>query len=220
MAGMAYLKVFFDWLGPLEQLNDEEAGRLFRAALLYARDGIDVPLSGNERFVFSLLRAQIDRDKASWKAKSEILSEAGKRGAAARWDNSQAKPGQAKDGQAKSNIARYGLNSQEKEKDQDKDQEKKNTQYNSADAQLSPVVRYFFQRYEQHTREKHPFVSQEKLEEIQKVLEENDADEYFVDEYFGDEEHRGLCGDSDCRIYHFASPVVLQLCEARIMSGY
>ena len=127
MAGMAYLKVFFDWLGPLEQLNDEEAGRLFRAALLYARDGIDVPLSGNERFVFSLLRAQIDRDKASWKAKSEILSEAGKRGAAARWDNSQAKPGQAKDGQAKSNIARYGLNSQEKEKekDQDKDQEGK-----------------------------------------------------------------------------------------------
>ena len=95
--------------------------------------------------------------------------------------------------------------------------ERNNTQYNSADAQLSPVVRYFFQRYEQHTGEKHPFVSQERLEEIQKVLEENDADEYFVDEYFGDEEHRGLCGDSDCRIYHFASPVVLKFCEARIM---
>lgn len=126
MAEMVYLKAFYDWLIPMDLLSDEEVGRLFRAALLYARDGVEITLSDKERLVFASWRAQIDRDKAAWKTKSESLSKAGKRGASARWDNGKANPSMARNGQAIPSQARHGLNGQDKDKEKDKEKDKDN----------------------------------------------------------------------------------------------
>lgn len=142
MAEMVYLKAFYDWLIPMDLLSDEEVGRLFRAALLYARDGVEITLSDKERLVFASWRSQIDRDKAAWKAKSESLSKAGKRGASARWDNGKAKPSMARNGQAIPSQARHGLNGQEKDKKKDKEKDKDNKVFctEPQSASVPPVV--------------------------------------------------------------------------------
>lgn len=115
---LTYIKVFVDYLDAIELLGDAERGRLFTALLEYGRTGVAPQLGGNERFLFPMMRAQIDRDKASLEAESSTYSEAGKKGAKARWQghkkdslDSQAKPGHKKDGQ------------DGKDKDKDKDKE-------------------------------------------------------------------------------------------------
>ena len=117
---LTYIKVFVDYLDAIELLGDAERGRLFTALLEYGRTGVAPQLGGNERFLFPMMRAQIDRDKASLEAESSTYSEAGKKGAKARWQghkkdglDSQAKPGHKKDGQ----------NGKDKEEDKDKDKE-------------------------------------------------------------------------------------------------
>ena len=121
---LTYIKVFVDYLDAIEPLGDAERGRLFTALLEYGRTGVAPQLDGDERFLFPLMRAQIDRDKASLEAESSTYSEAGKKGAKARWQghkkdglDSQAKPGHKKDGQ----------DGKEEDKDKDKDKEKENT---------------------------------------------------------------------------------------------
>ena len=117
---LTYIKVFVDYLDAIELLGDAERGRLFTALLEYGRTGVAPQLGGNERFLFPMMRAQIDRDKASLEAESSAYSEAGKKGAKARWQghkkdglDSQAKPGHKKDGQ----------DGKDKEEDKDKDKE-------------------------------------------------------------------------------------------------
>ena len=117
---LTYIKVFVDYLDAIELLGDAERGRLFTALLEYGRTGVAPQLGGNERFLFPMMRAQIDRDKASLEAESSTYSEAGKKGAKARWQghkkdglDSQAKPGHKKD----------GLDGKDKEEDKDKDKE-------------------------------------------------------------------------------------------------
>lgn len=59
---MTYCKLFFDYLDAIELLGDAERGRLFTALLEYGRTGEAPQLGGNERFIFPMMKAQIDRD--------------------------------------------------------------------------------------------------------------------------------------------------------------
>lgn len=118
---LTYLKVFVDYLDAIEPLGDAERGRLFTALLEYGRTGVAPQLGGNERFLFPMMKAQIDRDKATMEAESSTFSEAGKKGAKARWQgykkdslDSQAKPGHKND----------GLDGKEEDKDKDKEEDK------------------------------------------------------------------------------------------------
>ena len=99
------------------------------------------------------------------------------------------------------------------------EKEIKNTEYINADALTESVVPYFFRSYEDYTGHPHPSVHPDKLQEVLSTLTEYDADQDFVDAYFGDEAHKGLCGDSDCNIFHFASPAVLELLYSRVYGG-
>ena len=65
MAEITYIKVFVDSLDAIEPLGDAERGRLFTSLLTYARSGKVPQLNGNERFLFPMMRAQIDRDVLS-----------------------------------------------------------------------------------------------------------------------------------------------------------
>ena len=118
MAEMVYLKAFFDWLTPLELLTDEEAGRLFRAALLYAKDGEEVPLSDRERLVFVSWMAQIDRDREQYSSLCENRAKAGRKGASARWKQ------HGKDSKSHSCQVKNGKCGKEKDKEKEIEKEK------------------------------------------------------------------------------------------------
>ena len=69
-----YIPLFFDWLDSTEGLSDTEKGRLVDAMVIYAIGGDwQDRIRGNEKFVFNVMKGQIDRHLA----RSKKLSESG-----------------------------------------------------------------------------------------------------------------------------------------------
>lgn len=95
-----YAALPYDYLEEMEALNDAEFGRLTRALLAYSMTGEKIALCGNERFYAKRVMAQEDRFKASYEDVSTARSEAGKAGAAARWQNGKGISANGKDGTA------------------------------------------------------------------------------------------------------------------------
>lgn len=77
-----YFCAYHSYLKSVEPLNDAERGRLFTACLEYSMTGKAPDLRGNERFVFPMIREQIDRDTEKYNAFSKKQSENIKK----RWD--------------------------------------------------------------------------------------------------------------------------------------
>jgi len=75
-----YMALYHDYLNALEPLDDAERGRLITACLLYSKSGTVMELAGNERYLFPMLRAAIDRDKIAYEEKCRENAENGKRG--------------------------------------------------------------------------------------------------------------------------------------------
>jgi hypothetical protein len=67
-----YLKVFTDFADKMDMLGDAERGRLFTAMLEYARTGEAPDLRGNERFLWSSVKSDIDRQADSYNNICEI----------------------------------------------------------------------------------------------------------------------------------------------------
>lgn len=65
----AFLKVYFDFDERTDELSDAERARLLLAMYYYAKTGEKKPMSGNERFLFSTFKGEIDRDIANYNAK-------------------------------------------------------------------------------------------------------------------------------------------------------
>lgn len=82
-----YAALPYDYLEEMDALNDAEFGRLTRALLVYSMTGEQIALCGNERFFVKRMMAQEDRFKANYDDIATTRSEAGKAGAAARWQN-------------------------------------------------------------------------------------------------------------------------------------
>lgn len=82
-----YAALPYEYLEEMDALNDAEFGRLTRALLVYSMTGEQIALCGNERFFVKRMMAQEDRFKASYDDIATTRSEAGKAGAAARWQN-------------------------------------------------------------------------------------------------------------------------------------
>jgi len=64
-----YFPMYHGYLDTIEALGDAERGRLFTACLQYSKTGTVPELSGNERYVWPGIRAQIDRDNANYEVK-------------------------------------------------------------------------------------------------------------------------------------------------------
>lgn len=72
----------------IEQLSDEDAGKLFKAIYDY-NCGYEIKIDGMLKIVFTQFKIFIDKDNKSWQEEKEKRSEAGKKGMASRWnDNS------------------------------------------------------------------------------------------------------------------------------------
>ena len=108
---MKYLKVFTDFLEVTEGLGDAGMGRLFRAMLRYAQDGTEPRLRGKEAVAWAVARQSIDRETAAYETKAEANRQAGRKGAAARWQKGE-------------RHVSDGENSQDKDNDKEKDKEK------------------------------------------------------------------------------------------------
>lgn len=88
---------------------------------------------------------------------------------------------------------------------------------NAKDAVIkqTDTISFFKKRYEERTGKQHPAIPFRELAKTSQTLEEFGANKSFVNSYFGDNLHKGLCGDSDCNIKHFASPGVLDILSRR-----
>ena len=116
-----YFCAYHSYLDALEPLTDAERGRLFVACLEYSKSGTTRHLSGNERFLFPMMRAQIDRDNETYKNKCKKQSD----NANKRWDKNDANDAMAYDGMP--NMPpheNYANDAKEKEKEKEKAKEK------------------------------------------------------------------------------------------------
>ena len=66
---LSFIKVYFDFEERTEMLNEVEQGRLLLTMLRYAQGKTLPELKGNERFLFPVFKADLDRDAASYSAK-------------------------------------------------------------------------------------------------------------------------------------------------------
>lgn len=80
MADMKYIMLYLDSLPTLHEMQFDEVGRLVIALMEYAATGETSVQLGGERYAFSLLRAQLDRDAESYARKLESCRENGKKG--------------------------------------------------------------------------------------------------------------------------------------------
>ena len=118
MADVTYIKLFVDYLDAIEPLGDAERGRLFTSLLEYARTGEAPQLGGNERFLFPMMRAQIDRDNAAMAGLSAARSRAGKSGVEAKQANAKL----AKQNEQMPDLLSKSSYDKDKDKDKDKDE--------------------------------------------------------------------------------------------------
>ena len=73
---MKTLKIDTAFLETTKELSDVEFGRLFRGMLKYAFSDADVRLCGNERFFWSGVKADIDRQLKAYSARAANMSKA------------------------------------------------------------------------------------------------------------------------------------------------
>ena len=109
------MKLFVDYLDAVEPLGDAERGRLFTALMKYARTGEAPQLGGNERFLFPMMRAQVDRDKAEYQGFCEKQAEKGKKGG---------RPKSPKTPRAPEKATGFFKTQKSQDKEKDKDEDK------------------------------------------------------------------------------------------------
>lgn len=110
-----YFCAYHSYLKSVEPLNDAERGRLFTACLQYSMTGEVPDLRGNERFVFPMMKEQIDRDTEKYEAFRQKQSENIKK----RWDT--------KNTTVYGGISGITKNTKEKEKEKEKENIKERT---------------------------------------------------------------------------------------------
>ncbi len=82
--------LYTDYLEHIENLNDDQAGKLFKAILAYATDGSTPSFKGALSMAFSFIKVQLDRDFEKYNEIVEKRREAGRRGGQKRSEQSQA----------------------------------------------------------------------------------------------------------------------------------
>ena len=83
---LPYIKLFRDASATIDLLSDPEAGRLLKALMHYANDQ-EEDLPGKEMLVFTMLKAQMDRDAEAYRAYLEKQRENGSKGGRPRNDS-------------------------------------------------------------------------------------------------------------------------------------
>lgn len=80
MAQLSYVCLYLSYLEALGPYSDEERGRIMTAMLRYAATGEIPDFSGSERYVWPLIKSQIDRDMAAYDQKCQRNRQNGAKG--------------------------------------------------------------------------------------------------------------------------------------------
>ncbi|MCD7733981.1 MAG: DUF6291 domain-containing protein [Clostridiales bacterium] len=80
-----YVALPYEYLAEMEELDDEEFGRLCRGLLRYSMEGTPIQPEGNLRFYTRRVMNREDRFQESFDEQQRRRSEAGKKAANARW---------------------------------------------------------------------------------------------------------------------------------------
>ena len=157
--GREYFKMWHSYLDSIAPLNDAERGRLFTALLEYSKTGTTDKITGNERFIFPTLKANVDRDADQYSEISKRNAENGSKGGRPK------KPNESEKTQPVFEKPKETEKSQDKDKDKDKDN--KRTPSNEGvrkDTALAAVMDDFLNRV-------NPDASQRCLEELAAYVE-------------------------------------------------
>ena len=123
-----YLKLFVDCLEKYEALNDNEFGRLVRAALLYKKTGQEAGNMGREALLWPGMRLDIDRDNEAYARTVKARSDAGKMGGRPK----------SNDKQKKQMLFQESKKSQDKDKEEEKDKDKDFSKENTKEKAAKP----------------------------------------------------------------------------------
>ena len=113
---MEFLKLFADMEQLFEPFSFEERGKLFSAMMAYAFNGVEPEFTGNERFLWPVLRRHINQCNE----RAETLRENGSKGGRPKTKENQRKPNETKENQTKQKET---LQEQEQEQEHIQEQE-------------------------------------------------------------------------------------------------
>ena len=156
---LTYIKIFVDCLDAIAPLDDGERGRLFTVLLQYARTGEITALQGNERILFPILRAQLDRDAASYENVCEANRLRGIRGGRPR-----------KNPEAISETSKSQDKDKDKDKEKDQYKEKKEKDYSSCGADRPAQRKYSTRNRSAPIRRDSPEKTRRGLDRMDKFL--------------------------------------------------
>lgn len=99
MAGLTYFRWYFDKAKIYEDLlTDEQLGRLFRATMVYARDGTETEVASDILFPYRECKLAVDHSRGAYEKKSAVNKKNGAKGGRTKAANSN-KANTQKDGQ-------------------------------------------------------------------------------------------------------------------------
>lgn len=75
-----YVKLWFSYDAYFESYTDEEVGRIVRAMIAYRKNGEQPNFEGNERFIWPVVKRDIDESRLAQERAAEISRENGKKG--------------------------------------------------------------------------------------------------------------------------------------------
>lgn len=118
--------LYSEWAENISILSDNQAGVLIKALLAFVRDEQIPEMDTLTDMCFRFLKAQIDRDSKRYEEVKNVRSEAGKKGAAARWQNGKNSKGIFANGNANGKNSLYVDDDVDDDVDVDVDGKKKN----------------------------------------------------------------------------------------------
>ena len=121
-----YFCCYDSYLEGFENLNDAEVGRLIRACINYHMSGQVVELDGNEKYIFPMIKGQIDRDTAVYDTKCKQLSDNAKKRYKSDLESQESKSMQM-DANACKSTQREKEKEEEREEEKDKERERENS---------------------------------------------------------------------------------------------
>ena len=138
-----YVMVFHDWPEATRMLGYQEKGRLIEAIVKYARgdDDWEELLKGNERFLFPMFQAQIDRSAAQREQAAQAHRASGKLGGRPKNQKNQNGFEETKNNQNGFEETKKTYN-KDKDKDKDKDEEKDKDNHHLHDDAAGTVSAY------------------------------------------------------------------------------
>lgn len=215
---------YFDWIDAFSDLPGEQVKEILQAIVCFVRDGNETDFPDvAQRIIYQLIKRQVERDIKKYERICDKRAEYGRNG------------GLAKASKSKQVLAKLADNDNDNDTDTENDTENDNendndnteyteatvpNEYTAGAVPLPDVVKYFFARYEDYTGREHAHLSKTELSKISQKLRLYGFDRECVDVYFGDSRHKGLCGESDCSIWHFTDKTVMGLIDMRRTGTY